>query len=81
MFDHDIEGWRRDRVPETLAAHGVPFYWVADVERENLLVFKLVGDHYALINNLFRTDTKARIEPFEAAELNIDVFFGADAED
>lgn len=67
--------------PRTLAAHGVPFYWVADVERENLLVFKLVGDHYALINNLFRTDTKARIEPFEAAELNIDVFFGADAED
>ena len=75
--------WRKDTliIPDTLAASGVPFYWVADVERENLLVFKLVGEKYSLIQNLFRTDTKARIEPFEAAELNVDVFFGADAED
>ncbi len=111
-FDHDMVGWRRDRVPEnptsfpvserpdwvcevslttwrkdtliipdTLAAHAVPFYWVADVERENLLVFKLIGEKYSLIQNLFRTDTKVRIEPFEAAELNVDVFFGADSEE
>ena len=40
-----------------------------------------VGEKYSLIQNLFRTDTKARIEPFEAPELNVDVFFGADAED
>jgi Uma2 family endonuclease len=75
--------WRKDTVdvPETLALAGVPHYWVADVERECLLVFRLVGDKYALIQNLFRTETKARIEPFEAAELNVDVFFGADAED
>ncbi len=112
VFNHDLAGWLRNRVPEnpmgfpvreipdwvcevsfntwkkdtlqipdTLATHGVPFYWVADVERENLLVFKLVGDKYALIQNFFRTDTKVRIEPFEAAELNVDVFFGADPEE
>lgn len=112
VFDHDIAGWKRDRVPEnpkgfpvrerpdwvcevswttwrkdtvevpeTLAAAGVPHYWVADVERECLLVFRLAGTEYALVKNLFRTDTKARIEPFEAAELNVDVFFGADADD
>ena len=75
--------WKKDtlQVLDTLAAAGVPFYWVADVERENLLVFKLVGDKYSLIQNFFRTDLKVRIEPFEAAELNVDVFFGADAED
>ena len=78
-----LSTWKKDtlQIPETLAAQGVPYYWVADVERENLMVFKLVGEKYSLIQNLFRTDTKARIEPFEAAELNVDVFFGADAED
>jgi len=74
--------WKKDMqtIPETLSISGVPFYWVADVERENLLVFKLVGEKYSLIQNFFRTDTAVRIEPFEAAELNVDVLFGADAE-
>ena len=75
--------WKKDTlfVPDTLALAEVPFYWVADVERECLLVFKLNDGKYSLIQNLFRTDTKVRIEPFESVELNVDVFFGADAED
>jgi Uma2 family endonuclease len=75
--------WKKDTlfVPDTLALAEVPFYWVADVERECLLVFKLNNGKYSLIQNLFRTDTKVRIEPFESVELNVDVFFGADAED
>ena len=72
--------WLKDTrtIPQSLIPAGVPFYWVADAERENILVFKLVEGYYSLIQSLFRSDTCIRIPPFESAEWNVDVLFGAD---
>lgn len=73
--------WRKDSqtVPETLSISGVPFYWIADVERQALMAFELMeGGRYGLIGTFFRTDTGARIPPFDAVPLSVDEFFGAD---
>jgi Uma2 family endonuclease len=68
-------------VPETLAAEGVEWYWLADIENENLMVFQLSEQGYVLKKSLFRDDGNTKIPPFEAVELNIGVLFGDDLED
>ncbi|MCA2960633.1 MAG: Uma2 family endonuclease [Silvanigrellales bacterium] len=67
-------------VPETMAAEGVPFYWLLDVEHENLQVFELVepSRKYALVRSLFRNDGNVRIPPFDAVTFNINVLLGDD---
>ena len=68
-------------VPETLAAEGVEWYWLADIETENLMVFQLSEKGYVLKKSLFRDDGNVRIEPFEAVSLNIGELFGDDPVD
>ena len=78
-----FSSWRKDSevVPETLAAAGVEHYWIADVERQCLMAFELRNGKYALLKNYFRDSRAARIPPFEAVELDVNVLFGADADD
>lgn len=68
-------------VPETLAAEGVPWYWLLDVEAENLTVYELSESGFVLRKSLFREDGKVRIPPFEAVELSMPVLLGDDPED
>jgi Uma2 family endonuclease len=69
-------------VPETMAAEGVPYYWMLDVEHENLQVFELIesAKKYALIQSLFRDDGRVAIRPFDAVEFDINVLLGDDEE-
>lgn len=68
-------------VPETLAAEGVPHYWLLDVEAENLQVFELVaGGKYALVQSLFRDDGEVVIAPFGPATFKVGVLLGDDPE-
>lgn len=69
-------------VPETLAADGVPWYWLVDVEAKNLLVFSLGDDKkYNLEKSLFPEDGKVKIPPFDAIAIPVPVLFGEDPED
>ena len=72
--------WKKDTttVLQTLQSEGVAYYWIADVEKSNLLVFELVGNQYALAQSLFPDSGTVRIKPFEAIELNVRVLFGED---
>ena len=66
---------------ETLEKEGVPFYWIANVENGQLQVFELINGRYAMVQSLFEDDGLQRIKPFDAAELNVAMLFGADAPD
>jgi hypothetical protein len=65
-----------------MAAEGVPYYWMLDVEHENLQVFELIesAKKYALIQSLFRDDGRVAIRPFDAVEFDINVLLGDDEE-
>ena len=70
--------WKKDTttVFETLLAEGVPYYWVVDVERKNLLVYELIEKKYALIQSLFLDSGRVKIKPFDTVELNVSVLLG-----
>jgi Uma2 family endonuclease len=72
--------WKKDTttVLQTLQSEGVPYYWIADVDKMNLLVFELVGNQYALAQSLFPDSGRVRIKPFDAIELSVPVLFGAE---
>ena len=75
--------WKKDTttVYETLEAAGVPYYWLLDVERENLVVFELQETgKYARIHSFFRENGKVRIKPFDAVELEMGILLGDDPE-
>jgi Uma2 family endonuclease len=63
---------------ETLLREGVPYYWIANVELENLQVFELVEGRYVLIHSLFKDDAWQRIKPFDSVELHMGMLFGED---
>ena len=68
-------------VPETLAADGVEWYWLVDVEDELLTVFHLENGRFYVLKTWSKEDGKVRIPPFETAEFSIPILFGEDAED
>ncbi len=75
--------WKKDTttVYETLEAAGVPYYWLLDVERENLVVFELQETgKYARVHSFFRENGKVRIKPFDAVELEMGILLGDDPE-
>jgi Uma2 family endonuclease len=89
---HDIPNWvceichsthKKDTttVPETLAAHGVEYYWLVYVESENLQIFQLKDKHYSLIGSYFREDILEHLPPFDSVELNVGVLLGNDPVD
>ena len=69
--------WRKDVVEKyrNLHAHGVPHYWIVDPVAVRLTVFRWHADGYLQIATHAPGD-RAKIEPFEAAELDVARLFG-----
>lgn len=75
----DGDARRRDGVQKRriYADHGVPHYWLLDMERERLTVLRLGPVGYLEVLEAKRGD-RVRAEPFEALELKVGVLFGDD---
>ncbi len=58
-----------------LHEHGVPHYWIMDLAPPRLTVLRHHADAYLLVAELAPGD-RARIEPFEAVELEVARLFG-----
>lgn len=71
--------WSHDTVTkfEVLQRHGVPHYWVVDLEHGVLTVYRLGGE-FPQVVALARPGERRRLEPFEALELDVGVLFGND---
>lgn len=72
----------RDRV-EKLQSYfraGVPHYWIMNADERTLEVFRRTDIGYALVLTAQRGE-RVRAEPFDAAELRVDEFFGDDPEE
>jgi Uma2 family endonuclease len=69
--------WSHDTVTKfrTLQACNVPHYWVIDLERPLLTVYRHAGGGY-LVAALALPGQHTRLEPFEALELDVSTLFG-----
>ena len=74
--------WANDTVKKfaTLQRHGGPHYWLVDLDRRVLTVFRLVSGLYAVATHAEPGERK-RLEPFDALELEVAVLFGDDPAD
>ena len=77
----DSDGRRRDGLQKRriYADHGVPHYWLLDMERQVLTVLRLTERGYVEVVEAGRTE-RVRAEPFEALELAVGELFGDDAD-
>jgi len=73
-----VTTWRKDTtvVFKTLEMEGVSFYWLLDVERQNLIVYEMVKGRYTIAHNLFPESGLQRIKPFVDIELNVSALLG-----
>lgn len=73
---------QRDRVEklQTYFTARVPHYWIIDPVAGSLEVFRRLDLAYALVLTALRGQ-RVRAEPFDAVELRVDEFLGADPED
>ena len=71
--------WSHDTVTKfnLLQRHGVPHYWVVDLEHGVLTVYRLGGE-LPQVAALARPGERRRLEPFDALELDVGVLFGDD---
>lgn len=71
--------WVHDTVSKfrTLERHGVPYYWIVDLEHGVLTVYRFGGRVYE-VAALARPGERARLEPFTDVEMEVAVLFGAD---
>ena len=53
----------------------VPFYWIITPEDRSLIAYKLIDDHYVLIETIDHADGRARIEPFLEIEFDLNYIF------
>lgn len=68
-------------VPDTLTTHGVPWYWLMDIERGILTIHQLSEPHgkYLVHQKLFRSDGgSAALAPFDDIEFQLELVFGGD---
>lgn len=72
--NHDLHAKRR-----VLHTSGVPHYWLVDLEATLLTVLRHAPDGY-LIASTHAPGERARIEPFDAIELEVTRLFGDIAE-
>ena len=65
---------------EVLARAGVRHYWLIDVDARELVVHRFERDAWIRVGAFVASEPgeRARIEPFEAAELEVAVLFGDD---
>jgi Uma2 family endonuclease len=68
---------RKDLVAKRNALHqaGVPHYWILDPDQLELTVLRHVAEGYLLVGSFFPGDV-ARLEPFDAVELDVTRLFG-----
>ncbi|MCP4695697.1 MAG: Uma2 family endonuclease [Gammaproteobacteria bacterium] len=59
----------------TLMHYNVPYYWIIWPEEEALIAYKLVEGKYLAVKSI-ENGGKARIEPFEQIEFDLDYVFG-----
>ncbi|NUP09442.1 MAG: Uma2 family endonuclease [Polyangiaceae bacterium] len=59
----------------TLHQHGVPHYWIMDLEEPLLTVLRHHADGYVIIATVGPGE-RARLEPFDAVELEVAALFG-----
>ena len=69
--------WSHDTVTKfrMLYAHGVPHYWVVDLEHAVLTVFRHTEAGY-VVAALAAPGEHVRLEPFEAISLDVSTVFG-----
>ena len=58
-----------------LHAHGVPHYWIVDLAAGRLTVLRWHADGYLVAAEVLPGE-RARLEPFEAVELDVSRLFG-----
>ena len=63
------------RPARVLQHHGVPHYWLIDLEHQVLTVYRLRDGEY-LVAALAQPGERARLEPFDAIELEVSLLFG-----
>jgi Uma2 family endonuclease len=78
-----ISTHKKDEVilPQTLIAHGIPWYWLMDVERGILTTHQLAPElgKYAVHQKVFRADGgEVNLAPFEDYALPVELIFGGD---
>ena len=69
--------WVSDTVAKfrTLQRHGVPHYWLVDLDHGVVTVYHLRDREYGVAALASRGE-RARLEPFDAVEIEIGVLFG-----
>jgi Uma2 family endonuclease len=63
---------------QTLRQCEVPHYWVVDPEHATLTVYRWTKDGYVVALVTGKADRRARVEPFEAVEIDVALLFGED---
>ncbi len=58
-----------------LQAQQVPYYWVVSPEDRSFIAYKLVNDHYAVVESVDHGGGKVRIEPFPEIEFDLSSVF------
>ena len=58
-----------------LHQHGVPHYWIVDLEEPLLTVLRHHSDGYLIVSTVAPGE-RARLEPFDAVELEVTRLFG-----
>lgn len=71
--------WRQDTVTkfQVLYRHGVPHYWIMDVQHQELTVYRWYKDGYVVACKAVPGE-KAALEPFDAIEIEVSRLFGLD---
>jgi Uma2 family endonuclease len=74
--------WANDTVAKfrTLQRHGVPHYWIVDLERAVLTVYRFSDGLYT-VAAVAQPGERARLEPFAEIEMEVGVLFGQDPDD
>ncbi len=74
--------WKTDTVDklQVLLRHGVPYYWIVDLEHEVLTVYRLGNGTYEIAAQA-QPGERRRLASFEALELEVTVLLGGDAEE
>ena len=71
--------WYKDTqdVRVVLESHGVPFYWIVDPLKKEILVLKQEkrGEHYQVIRSISEHQGEIEIPPFEGISINVREIF------
>lgn len=74
--------WANDTVAKfkTLRRHGIPHYWIVDIEHGVLTVYRFGNGLYS-VAAIVRPGERARLEPFAEIEVEVGLLLGLDPAD